>query len=202
MYVTSHLPQQAHLRQQALAKRAQLSHATRQAAAEAASVHALAYIDAANRCAQTLAIFLTLRDEIETLPLLRGLMAMGQTLCAPVVQGQGMPLLFRRFVLGEPVMTAAFGVRVPMPEQPIVVPDLLFVPLAAFDRRGGRIGYGGGFYDRTLRDLRATRSIRAIGYAFACQEVSAIPLAPHDERLDAIVCEEGLIEVALPGAGH
>ncbi len=78
----------------------------------------------------------------------------------------------------------------------MIEPDVLVVPLAAFDASGHRLGYGAGFYDRTLAELRQRRRIEALGYAFAIQQLPALPAEPHDERLDAIATDAGLIRIA------
>jgi 5-formyltetrahydrofolate cyclo-ligase len=112
----------------------------------------------------------------------------------PVMQGPGLPLLFRRWRQGDPLQTAAFGVQEPGPEAELVRPFLLLLPLLAFDRRGGRLGYGGGFYDRTLAALRSAfradgAPVIAIGIGFAQQEVPEVPTGPADMPLDAVVTE-------------
>ena len=86
----------------------------------------------------------------------------------------------------------AFGAAIPGTEI-IVTPDLVIAPLVAFDRNGGRLGYGGGFYDRTLLQLREKSITRAFGYAFSAQEAADLPLEPTDERLDGFVTEDGVI---------
>lgn len=189
---------QAFLRSQALAKRAALSIEERAKAADNAAQHA---VDLVATLRGRVAVFLPIRDEIDTLPLLSRLTGGGVKLSLPVMQGHGLPLLFRRYSLGDVLDKATFGVREPKSDKDLIEPDLLFVPLTAFDRSGGRIGYGGGFYDRTLVQLRGKKSIQAIGYGFACQEVEAVPMGPYDQRLDAIICENGRIDIALPSAG-
>nr|WP_204115108.1 5-formyltetrahydrofolate cyclo-ligase [Shimia biformata] len=109
----------------------------------------------------------------------------------PVIQGNGLPLKFSRW---EPDMTlrpGPFGAEVPEVDD-FFEPEILIVPLVAFDARGGRLGYGGGFYDRTLEMLRAKRATLAIGFAFAAQEADALPLEPTDQPLDLIVTERGV----------
>ena len=111
----------------------------------------------------------------------------------PVVEGPGRPLAFRRWVPGAALVPGGFGTQVPeTPEE--VVPEVLVVPCLAFTARGERLGYGGGFYDRTLAGLRARGPVTAIGFAFAAQRVEALPTEPTDERLDLIVTEAGLVE--------
>lgn len=136
------------------------------------------------------ALFAPFRDEIDTAPLAALLWEAGATVALPVIVGRDTPLLFRRWRPGdllEPV--GAYRIPTPSPEAPECRPDTLIVPLAAFDRRGHRIGYGAGHYDRTLAHLRARGPVRAFGYAFACQEVSSVPAEPHDEPVDGMVTE-------------
>lgn len=110
----------------------------------------------------------------------------------PVVAGSGKPLLFREWTSGAVMVDGPFGVAVPL-EGETMVPDVLVVPMLAFDARGYRLGYGGGFYDRTLADLRARGGkVRAIGFAYAAQAVPVLPVEATDEPLDAIVTETGL----------
>jgi 5-formyltetrahydrofolate cyclo-ligase len=90
------------------------------------------------------------------------------------------------------------SIREPSDEAPVAEPDLLFVPLACFDRRGHRIGYGAGFYDRTLANLRATKPVHAIGVAYGICEVAAVPYESHDQTLDAIVTERETILFTKP----
>jgi 5-formyltetrahydrofolate cyclo-ligase len=133
--------------------------------------------------------FWPLGAEIDTRPLLEALQARGHVNGLPVVVARGQPLTFRRWQLGEPLVKASFGVMVPSPEAPVVVPHVAVTPLLAFDRQGYRLGYGGGFYDRTLALLRAGPGVVAVGYAFAAQEVEAVPRAPYDEPLDWLVTD-------------
>lgn len=113
-------------------------------------------------------------------------------LCLPVVPGKAMPLLFRLWQ-GDALVPGPFGTLHPADSQPLVTPQVLIVPLAGFDRRGNRIGYGGGYYDRTLQMLRETGPATAIGLAFAVQELPDIPAEPFDQPLDLIVTDAGII---------
>jgi 5-formyltetrahydrofolate cyclo-ligase len=106
----------------------------------------------------------------------------------PVIVGAGRPLVFHRWSPGAEMVDGTFGARVPAKAEPMV-PEVLIVPLVAFDRHGGRLGYGGGFYDRTLQLLRGNRRTYAIGMAYAAQESDALPLEPTDQPLDAVVTE-------------
>ncbi len=136
--------------------------------------------------------FLPIRGEPDTLPLLDALSAAGVALALPATPPRGEPLRFRAWRPGQALAPGRFGTAEPPPDAPERDPDLLFVPLAAFDARGGRLGYGAGYYDGALRRLRAARPVLAVGVAFAAQEVAAVPAEPHDERLDAVLTERGL----------
>lgn len=133
--------------------------------------------------------FLPFRSEIDVLPLLDRLSGDGWTLALPVVVGKGVPLLFRRWRHGEATTPGVWGIPVPPEAAEEVLPDVLLVPLLSFDRQGYRLGYGGGFYDRTLRKLRGLKSIIAIGVAYAAQEVDAVPRGPYDQAVDWIMTE-------------
>lgn len=113
-------------------------------------------------------------------------------LCLPVVTGKALPLVFRRWT-GESLVPGPFGTAHPPDSQPLLSPAVLIVPLVGFDRRGNRLGYGGGYYDRTLQSLRESGSVTAIGLAFAAQELPEIPADPFDQPLDLIVTEAGQI---------
>ena len=126
-------------------------------------------------------------EELDTGPLLRRLAGEGYTLGLPVMQGKTRPLLFRRWAPGDPMRRVQWGIEEPLETAPLVTPDVLLVPLLAVDRRGYRLGYGGGYYDRTLRELRGARTIIAVGLGFDEQVVDAVPYLDYDERLDWIL---------------
>lgn len=176
------------LRLLALGRRAAMGEDARRMASEAAAEHAVSALgDVTGR---TISLFCAFRDEIDTAPLANKLRGRGVHLALPVILGRGQPLLFRRWLADDTLVPAgAFRIPEPSAEAGEVVPDILMVPLAAFDRRGYRIGYGAGFYDRTLALLRAERPVRALGYAFACQEVDTVPVEPHDEPVDMMITE-------------
>ena len=113
-------------------------------------------------------------------------------LCLPVVPGKAVPLVFRQWQ-GEPLVPGPFGTFHPAESQPVLTPQVLIVPLAGFDRQGNRIGYGGGYYDRTLQLLRESGPVAAIGLAFAVQQLPAIPAEPFDQPLDLIVTDRGCV---------
>lgn len=136
-------------------------------------------------------------EELDTGPLLRRLATAGFRLALPVMQGKNKPLIFRSWAPGDPMRRVQWGIEEPMETAAAVEPDVLLVPLLAFDRHGWRLGYGGGYYDRTLRDLRARRSIVAVGLAFDAQEVDAVPHLDYDERLDWILTPSGAIRCQI-----
>jgi len=138
--------------------------------------------------------FCSIRSEIDVRPLMLALAATtGAQLAMPVVIARGQPLLFRRW-RAEMVLTAGpFGTAHPPESEPALVPDLVLVPLLAFDHRRHRLGYGAGFYDRTLAALRTAGPVAAVGIAYGAQQVDAVPIGDHDERLDLILTERGFI---------
>ncbi len=132
-------------------------------------------------------------DEFDVRPLMIRLSELGYVCALPVVVARGEALVFRRWQPGDPLVKAKFGMREPNAQAANTVPDILLTPLLAFDDAGRRLGYGGGFYDLTLRGLRAARRIIAVGVAYQAQRVDKVPSDDHDERLDWIVTEERAI---------
>lgn len=141
---------------------------------------------------QVLAGYWPMRGEADPRP---ALAAHQGPVCLPVVPGKAVPLIFRRW-RGESLVPGPFGTAHPDDSQPELSPSVLIVPLAGFDRRGNRLGYGGGYYDRTLQLLRKTRAVTAIGLAFAVQELSAIPSEPFDQPLDVVVTDHEIIRLS------
>ena len=140
-----------------------------------------------------------IRTELDPTPLMLSLIEAGHRLCVPVIEGRGRPLRFREWTPGARMAEGPFGAEVPEAGD-WLEPSLLIAPLLAFDRAGRRLGYGGGFYDRTLARLRARRRTLAVGFAYAAQQVPEVPTDPTDERLDAVVTEAGVIRPAAAGA--
>jgi 5-formyltetrahydrofolate cyclo-ligase len=128
--------------------------------------------------------FWPIKDEIDIRPLMAELHDKGCQLALPVVQGRGLPLLFRAWCPGDPLEAGVFGTLQPSMGHKTLEPDALLVPLLACDADGWRLGYGGGFYDRTLQGLRARRKVTAIGIGFDDQVVPEVPHGPDDQRLD------------------
>lgn len=142
-----------------------------------------------NALAETcLAAYWPMRSELDPRALLR---AHAGVTCLPVVMAPAQPLRFRLWSEGEPLVAGAYGISEPVGHE--VQPDIVIVPLLAFDRRGMRLGYGGGFYDRTLAHLRAVRPCLAIGLGFAAQEHEGLPRAETDVALDGVVTEREVI---------
>lgn len=131
-------------------------------------------------------------SEMDPQPLMTRLMETGAS-CALPVAVVGEPLSFRAWKPGDPLAPDAFGAPAPLDGAGLVTPDLVICPLLAFDRRGGRLGQGGGHYDRTLQALRRERRVFVLGLAYAGQEVAELDLEPHDQRLDAILTETDYI---------
>jgi 5-formyltetrahydrofolate cyclo-ligase len=136
--------------------------------------------------------FSPIRSEADIRPLMFAMREKGARLCLPVVKDRE-TIIFRDLVRGAELVDTGFGTAGPGPEAEIIDPQLLLVPLSAFDATGNRIGYGAGHYDRAIARLRDKgMTPRLIGVAFACQEVEAVPAEPHDVPLDAILTEDGL----------
>ena len=137
---------------------------------------------------RAIAGYMPIRTELNPLPVMAAHALAGGPVGVPVIEAPGAPLVFRRWTPGTVMVAGAFGALIPEAGG-AVVPELVIVPLLAFDRAGGRLGYGGGFYDRTLERLRAARPTLAIGLAYSAQEADRLPLEPTDQPLDAIVTE-------------
>jgi 5-formyltetrahydrofolate cyclo-ligase len=135
--------------------------------------------------------FWPIKDEIDIRPLMIELFNEGCQLALPVVQGRGQPLLFRAWRPGDPLEAGVFGTLQPSARRDTLEPDALIVPLLACDEDGWRLGYGGGFYDRTLRGLRARRKVTAVGVGFDGQLVpEEVPHGPDDQRLDWLLTDK------------
>jgi len=139
--------------------------------------------------------FSPMKSEINPVPLMRKLSDAGAQLALPVIVKRGQPLIMRAWSFGAPLKSGQWGIREPAPEAAAVDPDILIVPLAAFDRAGHRIGFGAGYYDMTIRALRAKKKITAVGIAFAAQEISRVPATERDERLDLVLTEREIIDL-------
>ncbi|MEX1147948.1 MAG: 5-formyltetrahydrofolate cyclo-ligase [Sphingomonadales bacterium] len=161
----------------------------------AATLAARRFVDGAQpRAGQVVALYCPVRDELNTAPLIEMLDLRHVVLALPVVDARGAPLVFRRWKPGQPLEDGAFGIKVPPAHADIVRPDVLAVPLLAFDDGGHRLGYGGGFYDRTLRALRGDGGPcpLAVGLAFAEQRVPRLPTHAGDQVLDMVVTDKAI----------
>ena len=136
-----------------------------------------------------------LKSEINPLPLMQKLAESGARLVLPRIAGRGSPLIMRAWAFGGPLDRGQWGIREPKADAPEVDPDILLVPLLAFDRAGYRLGYGAGYYDMTIKRLRGMKTVTAVGIAFAAQEVPEIPRTPRDERLDLVLTEREVIDL-------
>lgn len=140
--------------------------------------------------ATVVAGYMAIQTEIDPRSAMTALYEAGKRICVPVIQGRARPLLFREWTPETPMIEGDFGALIPRGGE-LLTPDAAIVPLLAFDRRGYRLGYGGGFYDRTLALLRDHGGVHAVGFAFEAQGQEALPIDEFDQRLDAIVTEAG-----------
>lgn len=135
-----------------------------------------------------------IRSEIDPVPLMQSLARQSAALAMPAISRPDAALAFRTWKQGEALVPGAFGISEPSATAAEVVPDIVLVPLVAFDRAGHRIGYGAGYYDRTLEALRRHKTLVAIGLAFTVQEIPQVPALPHDVRLDYVLTETDLFD--------
>ena len=181
------------LREAAFARRRE-AHDADLSANGAASRAAMAHFLAAglHAGAGVIAGYCPIRTEIDPSPLMENLHSAGHRLCVPLIRGRGLALGFREWRPGAAMIEGAFGAMIPAGGD-WLEPELLIAPLLAFDAAGGRLGYGGGFYDRSLEGLRTKRPTLAVGFAYSAQQVDAVPRDATDQPLDAIVTGRGLI---------
>jgi 5-formyltetrahydrofolate cyclo-ligase len=182
------------LRGEAAVRRDALPGDARKAAAEAIAARAFPI---AIRPGFIVSGFMPLKSEINPLPLMRKLAEKGARLALPRIVGRGSPLSMRAWAFDAPLGRGQWGIREPMAQAPEVEPDVLLVPLLAFDRAGYRIGYGAGYYDMTIARLRGLKHVMAIGIAFAVQEVPRVPTTERDERLDLVLTEREVIDLRV-----
>jgi 5-formyltetrahydrofolate cyclo-ligase len=181
----------ANLRRQSAARRDMLASPDRLAWHKAIAENALALPDL-RASAGPVAAYWPMRSEVDPRPILSALALRGIPTCLPVVVAG--KVVFRRWTVGQPLVPAGFGTSVPPAEAPLVEPGFLFVPLLAFDAACFRLGYGKGHYDRVLAAARAQGlRIPAFGLAYGAQRVAAVPVEPHDQQLDGVVTEAGVV---------
>lgn len=184
------IARKAELRRIALARRETMPPEARATAAETIAARPL---PVAVPAGAIVSAYSPIRAELNPVPLLRRFAEAGASLALPAIAGRGKPLILRTWTFGAPLARGQWGIKEPPPEAPEVKPDILIIPLAAFDRRGFRIGYGAGYYDLTLNALRKIKPAIAIGIAYAVQEVSEIPTHERDARLDFVLTEREVI---------
>lgn len=184
----------AALRSRMLERRAALAAGIGETAAEAVAGHVATLLQALPE--SVVSAYWPLDGELDPRPCLSRLAAAGHTLALPRMRGRDVPLAFHRWHPDDPLIEGGFKVMEPPADAPMVHPAVVLTPLLAFDEQGRRLGYGKGFYDRTLAGLRARApGTLAIGLGFAAQEVDEVPADNSDERLDAVVSEEGVRRV-------
>jgi 5-formyltetrahydrofolate cyclo-ligase len=155
------------------------------------ATHALGFLGAALAPRATVAGFSAIRDEIDPLPLMLRLADHGHRLALPAMRGRDRPLVFRAWSPGDEMAPAVWGIAEPLATRAEIEPDVVLVPLLAFDAAGARLGYGGGFYDRTLAELRRRRTIVAVGIAYDEQRLDAVPRLDYDQPLDWVLTPSG-----------
>ncbi len=183
----------ATLRAQMHERRAALSAASRASAATAVAAlvdDLLTRIGAAP--GSCISSYWAIGPELDSAPLGSALVSRGHTLCLPVMVGKAKPLAFRTYAKGDALVARTWGIKEPAATAATVTPSILLVPLLAFDDHGYRLGYGGGFYDRTLQGLRETSAVTAVGLAYDEQHVDEVPHLAYDQPLDWVLTPTGL----------
>ncbi|WP_395714787.1 5-formyltetrahydrofolate cyclo-ligase [Reyranella sp.] len=170
-----------------VARRAELSEERRRAAAD--RLCAAFFDEKPFALPAVVTAFWSINEEIDVRPLMHALVEAGCRLALPVVQGKRQPLVFRAWSPGDELEAGVFGTFHPFGHREVLEPDALLVPLLACDGEGWRLGYGGGFYDRTLTGLRARRRVTAVGVGYDEQVIEAVPHGPDDERLDWLLTD-------------
>ena len=181
------------LREEAFARRDALERSWRGTAAAAITEAALGAPEL--RDVTPVGAYWPIRSEVDPRPLMEALLARGQTTALSQIRHPH--LSWREWRPGDVLVHGGFGVQEPGPDAPEVFPRALLVPLAAFDRRGGRLGYGKGHFDRSIAELSAHGPVLAVGLAYAVQEIDEVPREPHDRLLDLIVTEAGIVRPDL-----
>jgi 5-formyltetrahydrofolate cyclo-ligase len=181
----------ANLRAAALKKRDALSDEVRAAAADAIAARGLPFEIATGAIVSG---YSPVRNEIDPTPLMRKLAGEGARLALPTVKARGQSLIFRAWSVGDRLLLGPLGILEPSPVAAEVVPDIMLVPLAAFDRSGHRIGYGAGYYDHTFAHLHKVKAVIGVGLGFAVQEIRNVPAQPHDVALDYVLTEKKVFD--------
>ncbi|WP_245580123.1 5-formyltetrahydrofolate cyclo-ligase [Niveispirillum irakense] len=181
-------------RREARARRAACHEMAGEAAGKAVASHLMTLLPQIYAGTATIGGYWPKGDELDLRPALADLSGAGYETCLPVVSGVAWPLLFRLWRPGHPLVPGAFRIMEPMAEAPLAQPSIVLVPLLAFDADGWRLGYGGGFYDRTLTVLREEAPVIAVGVAYAGQAVPSVPRDVYDQKLDWLVTEQGVTQ--------
>lgn len=173
-----------------LSQRMALSDLDRQIKSRAIISHSLLHVPAGSAVAG----YHSVRGEVDVSTLLKVLAEKGNRICLPAITHQDAPLAFRAWQPGSALVKGSYGIMEPAAGAEEMFPDILLVPLLAFDGKGHRLGYGAGYYDRTIAQLKKKKpSIRTYGMAYAFQRVDSLPAEAHDEKLNAIITEEGMV---------
>jgi 5-formyltetrahydrofolate cyclo-ligase len=141
---------------------------------------------------QVIAGYMPIRTEISPLAAMNKLSNSGKSICVPVVQSAGEPLLFKEWTPNSNMLVGPFGAEIPEHGE-FLEPEVLIVPLVAFDRKGARVGYGGGFYDRYISTIMNDKKIIKIGLGFSFQKIDKVPINKYDKKLDYIITEKNFI---------
>jgi 5-formyltetrahydrofolate cyclo-ligase len=181
----------ADLRTAALAARDALNDDQRRAAARAVAERGLPF---AIEPEMIVSGYAPIRSEIDPTPLMRAIAARGARLALPTVTARGQALTFRAWSPNDRMVLGPLGIPEPSPAAPELVPDVMLVPLAAFDNQGHRIGYGAGHYDYTFAHLRKMKAVKGVGLAFAVQKIKAVPALAHDVALDYVLTETRMFD--------
>ena len=194
--MTDVVKQKSALRETAVARRRNLADTAGPNAGLRLADHIVAHLS--GRPAGVVSGYLPMSDEIAPLPALARLIQSGWVIAMPVVTGKAEPLVFRQWAEGDALEPGPLNTCHPLSSVAELTPDVLLVPLLAFDAAGQRIGWGGGFYDRTIAGLRVEKDIVTLGTAFLGQQVDKVPSASHDELLDGVITEAGVMETEEP----
>lgn len=185
------MPSKTDLRREAAAARVTLARAAGDIGARLVTAFASAVL---LKPCRVVAGYHPFRDEADPMPILRFLASSGWACALPVPADPPEGLIFRSWTPGGPLITGRYGIPHPPETNPVVRPDVVLVPLLAYDGAGQRLGYGAGYYDRALAGLRRTGPVLAVGIAYAGQRVASVPTQGHDELLDLVVTEQGAVD--------
>jgi 5-formyltetrahydrofolate cyclo-ligase len=188
-------PSKAELRAAALARREALSDKQRAKSAQSLAKRGLPFDIVSG---MVVSGYSPIRNEIDPAPLMIKLAAQGARLALPVINARGKSLTFRAWSPSDRLMLGPLGIPEPSPAAAELIPDIMLVPLAAFDRLGHRIGYGAGHYDYTFAHLRKSKAVAGIGVAFAVQEIEAVPALSHDVALDYVLTDKETFDFRRP----